>query len=192
MFRSHARSICQPFAPRSLPASSLIWLAPTSMASSRTSRALTLGRPILRPLRTPWISWVPSHISTNSPTPETPVDWPGSGSPGAPRHACCLPSGPRCQLSTITDFGAITFTFRFQLECFAVYASPPLLPPGTQDSLHSGAGSSFCGRTCTCKMCAAFPSAQPKPPKICTSNRGGVYQGLVDGWEVESSGHRRA
>ncbi|WP_275352662.1 hypothetical protein [Xenorhabdus bovienii] len=35
------------------------------------------------------------------------------------------------------DFGAITFTCWFRLECFAVYASSPLLPPEMQDSLRS-------------------------------------------------------
>lgn len=40
--------------------------------------------------------------------------------------------------NTIRDFGAVTFIYWFRLECFAVYASSPLLPPKTQDSLCSG------------------------------------------------------
>ncbi|WP_208607598.1 hypothetical protein, partial [Xenorhabdus thuongxuanensis] len=35
------------------------------------------------------------------------------------------------------NFGVITFTYWFRLECFAVYASSPLLPPEMQDSLRS-------------------------------------------------------
>ncbi|OTA14105.1 plasmid stabilization protein [Xenorhabdus vietnamensis] len=43
-------------------------------------------------------------------------------------------------------FGAIAFTFWFRLECFAVYASSPLLPPETQDSLRSGLAKPFLRR----------------------------------------------
>ncbi len=43
-------------------------------------------------------------------------------------------------------FGAITFTLWFRLECFAVYASSPLLPPETQDSLRSGLANPFLRR----------------------------------------------
>ena len=91
-------------------------------------------------------------LSTNSPTPVTPVikiHW---------FHQFILKIFVVCcQFQNIDNsrlkhaFGAITFTHRFRLECFAVYTSSPLLPPGTQDSLHSGAGFSFYGRTFTCK-----------------------------------------
>lgn len=56
-------------------------------------------------------------------------------------------------------FGAITFTSWFRLECFAVYASSPLLPPEMQDSLRRGLAVPFYGGTYTLKISAALPSA---------------------------------
>lgn len=35
--------------------------------------------------------------------------------------------------SELVDFGAVAFLYRFRIECFAVYASSPLLPPEMQD-----------------------------------------------------------
>ena len=67
--------------------------------------------------------------------------------------------------STITPFSGLnTFTFRFRLAYFAVYASSLLLPPATQDSLCDGAGYSFHNRTFTCKIEAASPDAPPLWP----------------------------
>lgn len=66
--------------------------------------------------------------------------------------SCCLPRPETCRLMRPHFFGATAFTFRFRLECFAVYASSPLLPPGTQDSLRSGAGFTFYDGTFTRKI----------------------------------------
>lgn len=51
---------------------------------------------------------------------------------------CCLLAGLTIGTHELMYFGAITFIIRFRLECFVVYASFPLLPPYTQDSLRSG------------------------------------------------------
>lgn len=60
-------------------------------------------------------------------------------------------------------FGAITFTSWFRLECFAVYASSPLLPPEMQDSLRRGLAIPFYRGTYTLKISAALPSAPTIP-----------------------------
>jgi hypothetical protein len=75
---------------------------------------------------------------TNSPTPSTPVcvsKWDLLVWPFRNRG---LLTFQRHRHNTIRDFGAVTFIYWFRLECFAVYASSPLLPPKTQDSLCSG------------------------------------------------------
>ncbi|CAE16807.1 unnamed protein product [Photorhabdus laumondii subsp. laumondii TTO1] len=74
-------------------------------------------------------------------------------------------------------FGAITFTFWFRLECFAVYASSPLLPPETQDSLRSGLANSLSTTGLlparSVQLCPAHRSLH-SPQVICnnTGNRG--------------------
>jgi len=65
--------------------------------------------------------------------------------------------------TTNRAYGAITFTYRFRLECFAVYASPPSLPPAAQDSLHVEAGTPCHGGTFTRKFSATYPGARPSP-----------------------------
>ena len=66
--------------------------------------------------------------------------------------SCCLPRPETYRLMRLHFFGATAFTFRFRLECFAVYASSPLLPPETQDSLRSGTGFTFYDGTFTRKI----------------------------------------
>ena len=106
---------------------------------------------ILFSQRNKWISWVP-HITLQTRRRLQ------------PRHLimtriqiylvmfCCLPRPETCRLMRTHFFGATAFTFRFRLECFAVYASSPLLPPETQDSLRSGAGFTFYDGTFTRKI----------------------------------------
>lgn len=77
-FPFRAITICRPFAPRSLPASPLIWPTPTSWLPSQgflclTTCPLNTEVPISGHLRETRISQVPSPISTNSPTSPTPV-----------------------------------------------------------------------------------------------------------------------
>ena len=77
--------------------------------------------------------------------------------------SCCLPRLGTCRLMPLHFFGATAFTSRFRLERFAVYASSPLLPPETQDSLRGDAGYIFHGRTFTCKVGAA----SCRTPNLC-------------------------
>lgn len=67
-----------------------------------------------------------------------------------------------CNISaTITNnsYGAITFTIRFRLVYFAVYASTLSLPIELQDSLHSGTSFPFYDGTFTHKIDAPYPGA---------------------------------
>jgi len=60
----------------------------------------------------------------------------------------------------------ITFTFRFWLACFTVYASPLSLPSTAQDSLRGDVGYTFHDRTFTCKLQTAFPNALEESPEV--------------------------
>ncbi|WP_417904592.1 hypothetical protein [Candidatus Tisiphia endosymbiont of Micropterix aruncella] len=62
-------------------------------------------------------------------------------------------------LTTTDYFGAITFTFWFRLDCFAVYALLLSLPSAAQDSLYGGASYSFHNRTFTHKINAPYLDA---------------------------------
>lgn len=64
----------------------------------------------------------------------------------------------------------IMFTIWFRLGYFAVYASPSRLPGKAQDSLSGGAGCAFRSRTYTCKISAAFHSAQLSGTKTHVEN----------------------
>ena len=65
--------------------------------------------------------------------------------------SCCLPCPETCRLAT-TLFRGYSVHLSILARMFAVYASSPLLPPETQDSLHSGAGFTFYDGTFTRKM----------------------------------------
>lgn len=95
-----------------------------------------------------------------SPTHTTPViDIPWS-SPVLPQNICCLLRPGTYRLSRQHAFRAtFTFILRFRLVHFAVYASPLLLPPETQDSLDGGSGLPFHRGTFTRKRDAPYPSA---------------------------------
>ncbi len=111
-----------------------------------------------------WISWVQSYISINSPTPATPVvsiDW---NFQITFQHSwpATLP-----KVSAIHNryFGAITFTIWFRLEYFAVYASSLLLPPATQDSLCSTAGTVSTTGLAPVRYTLLFPAHWKNPQK---------------------------
>ena len=138
LFRSHARSICQPFAPQALPCFI------TNMADSDFRLAhlqclvvytCTLNTPSVERL-VDLLGSAPNFI--NSPTPTTPVDadwWVVTSHDHT--ICCCLLSFQKYRHLQLGDFGAISAFIFFRLEYFAVYASFPLLSPGTQDSLRS-------------------------------------------------------
>lgn len=78
-------------------------------------------------------------FSTDSPTPETPVcasDWKKNRQCAHSETIACWFDDTIGTTQSV-NFGVITFTYWFRLECFAVYASSPLLPPEMQDSLRS-------------------------------------------------------
>ena len=154
LFLSYARSICRPFAPRSLLASSLIWSTPTSIILFLISCVphLHIKYFFLKRIMD-LTSSIP--ISTDSLTPSTPAFEQVCYQFILTMFYCLLRPGTH-RLMQLPFFGAKAFTFRFRLECFAVYASSLLLPPETQDSLHGGAGFTFHGGTFTHKIGTTF------------------------------------
>ena len=157
----HARQICRPLAPRSLPASSLLQPAPPPAGSSRWPRAeKALVPPILPSQQN--LTGFPSSVAPlcTLASAYDPGVWLLSGfvSLTAPTPVACWvaqPIGSPKRLSRLT-----AFTCRFRLGCFAVYASTHWLPPELQDSLPGGADFSFQGRTFTRQWCAALLGAR--------------------------------
>ena len=87
-----------------------------------------------------WTSQVPLPISIDSLTLKTPVDASLGICQSSGQRSCCMRVNQSHLHPRSFSFEANTFTFRFRLVNFAVYASSLSLPTATQDSLRVGIG----------------------------------------------------